>query len=92
MFRSSRFVSLVAMACIAAASAVSVGIGFAVETAKSAFAYAVSILAPSGAAPVKDLNQISLRVRFVMAKAFTARLSKRERPTVMERYRMCPSA
>lgn len=94
MTRSLRFATLLAMACAAVASFAVSATAYAGHAIQSAACRCWNWLADravSVQSPAKDLNPISLRVPFVMAKAFTARLAKRERPMVTPRWRMCPS-
>ena len=79
--------SLLAIACIAMASAAV----SAFERVRSTVAFALVWL--------HDINQIALKqpkpkcrpAPLVQAKAFVTRLVKRDRPTIMSRWRMCPS-
>lgn len=90
MYRSSRFVSLVAMACVAAASAMSA----AVDRVASAVRYGIDRLLGAWVEPfqlqAKPPSQEKPRVALVAAKAFVLRVLKR-RPTVHPSWRMCPS-
>lgn len=90
MYRSSRFVSLVALACMAAASAVSA----AVDRVVSAVSYGFDRLLSAWVEPfqlqAKAPGQEKPRVALVAAKAFVLRGLKR-RPTVQPSWRMCPS-
>lgn len=90
MCRSSRFVSLVAMACMAAASAVSAAAGRVV----SAVSYGIDCLLSAWVEPfqlqAKAPGQEKPRVALVAAKAFVLRLLKR-RPTVHPSWRICQS-
>ena len=75
MYRSSRFVSLVALACAAAASAMSA----AVDRVASAVSYGIDRLLSAWVEPFQ-----------LQSKAFVLRVLKR-RPTVHPSWRMCPS-
>ena len=90
MYRSSRFVSLVALACAAAASAMSA----AVDRVASAVSYGIDRLLTAWVEPfqmqAKAPGQEKPRVALVVAKAFLLRVLKR-RPTVHPSWRMCPS-
>ncbi len=90
MYRSSRFVSLVALACVAAASAMSA----AVDRVASAVSYGIDRLLSTWVEPfqlqTKASGQEKPRVALVAAKAFVLRVLKR-RPTVHPSWRMCPS-
>ncbi|PTT38066.1 hypothetical protein DBR23_15545 [Acidovorax sp. HMWF018] len=90
MYRSSRFVSLVALACVAAASAMSA----AVDRVASAVSYGIDRLLSAWVEPfqlqTKAPGQEKPRVALVAAKAFVLRVLKR-RPTVHPSWRMCPS-
>lgn len=90
MYRSSRFVSLVAMACMAAASAMSA----AVDRVVAAVSYGIDRVLSAWVEPfqlqTKAPGQEKPRVALVAAKAFVLRVLKR-RPTVHPSWRMCPS-
>ena len=90
MYRSSRFASLVALACMAAASAVST----AVDRVVSAVSYGIDRLLSAWVEPFqlqpKAPDQEKPRVALVAAKSFVLRVLKR-RPTVHPSWRMCPS-
>ena len=90
MYRSSRFASLVALACMAAAYAVSA----AVDRVASAVSYGIDRLLSAWVEPfqlqTKAPGQEKPRVALVAAKAFVLRVLKR-RPTVHPSWRMCPS-
>ncbi|UCV01153.1 hypothetical protein [Acidovorax radicis] len=90
MYRSSRLVSLVAVAFMAAASAISV----AADRVVSAVSYGVVRLLTAWVEPfqpqVKPPSQEKPRVALVAAKSFVARVLKR-RPSVHPSWRMCPS-
>lgn len=90
MYRSSRFVSLVALACAAAASAMSA----AVDRVASAVSYGIDRLLSAWVEPFqlhgKASGKEKPRVAVVAAKAFVLRVLKR-RPTVHPSWRMCPS-
>ena len=90
MYRSFRFVSLVALACAAAASAMSA----AVDRVASAVSYGIDRLLTAWVEPfqmqAKAPGQEKPRVALVVAKAFLLRVLKR-RPTVHPSWRMCPS-
>lgn len=90
MYRSSRFVSLIALACMAAASAMSA----AAARVVSAVSYGIDRLLSAWVEPfqlqAKPPSQEKPRVALVMAKAFVLRVLKR-RPTVHPSWRMCPS-
>ena len=90
MYRSSRLVSIVAMACMAAASAISA----AADRVVSAVSYGVVRLLTAWVEPfqaqAKPPSQEKPRVALVAAKAFVARVLKRP-PTVHPSWRMCPS-
>lgn len=90
MYRSSRFVSLVALACVAAASAMSA----AVDRVVSAVSYGIDRLLIAWVEPFqlqpKAPSQEKPRVALVAAKAFVLRVLKR-RPTVHPSWRICPS-
>lgn len=92
MYRSSRFVSLIALACMAAASAVSA----AADRVVAAVSYGIDRVLSAWVEPfqlqAKPPGQEKPRVALVMAKAFVLRLAKRERPNITPRWRMCPSA
>lgn len=79
----STLLSLVAIACMAVATAVWGAV-------RTGYAYARQWL--------DDISPISIkqpkpkcRAALVQPKAFVPRLEKRERPTVTPRWRMCPS-
>ena len=90
MYRSFRFVFLVALACAAAASAMSA----AVDRVASAVSYGIDRLLTAWVEPfqlqAKAPGQEKPRVALVVAKAFLLRVLKR-RPTVHPSWRMCPS-
>ena len=90
MYRSFRFVSLVALACAAAASAMSA----AVDRVASAVSYGIDRLLTAWVEPfqmqAKAPGQEKPRVALVVANAFLLRVLKR-RPTVHPSWRMCPS-
>lgn len=90
MYRSSRFVSLIALACVAAASAMSA----AVDRVVSAVSYGIDRVLSAWVEPfqlqTKAPAQEKPRVALVAAKAFVLRVLKR-RPTVHPSWRMCPS-
>ena len=90
MYRSFRFVSLVALACAAAASAMSA----AVDRVASAVSYGIDRLLTAWVEPfqmqAKAPGQEKPRVALVVAKAYLLRVLKR-RPTVHPSWRMCPS-
>ena len=90
MYRSFRFVSLVALACAAAASAMSA----AVDRVASAVSYGIDRLLTARVEPfqmqAKAPGQEKPRVALVVAKAFLLRVLKR-RPTAHPSWRMCPS-
>lgn len=92
MYRSSRFVSLIAPACMAAASAMSA----AVDRVVAAVSYGIDRVLSAWVEPfqlqTKAPGQEKPRVALVAVKAFVLRLAKRERPNVTPRWRMCPSA
>lgn len=90
MFRSSRFVSLVAMACMAAASAVSAAAGRVVSAVSYGVDYLLSAMVQPFKPQAKAPGQEKPRVALVAAKAFVLRVLKR-RPTVHPSWRMCPS-
>jgi hypothetical protein len=87
MIRSlSTIRSLVAIACMAVATAATAVWG----AVRAGFAIARSW--------IHDISPISIkqpkpkcRAALVQPKAFVTRLAKRDRPTVMARWRMCPS-
>jgi hypothetical protein len=89
MYRSSRFVSLVALACAAAASAMSA----AVDRVASAVSYGIDRLLTAWVEPfqlqTKAPDQEKPRVALVAAKAFVLRFAKRRRPEIHEGWRMC---
>ena len=89
MYLSSRFVSLVAMACMAAASAMSA----AVDRVASAVSYGIDRLLSALVEPfqlqTKAPGQEKPRVALVAAKAFVLRFAKRRRPEIHEGWRMC---
>lgn len=90
MYRSSRFVSLIALACMAAASAMSA----AVDRVVAAVSYGIDRVLSAWVEPFQLLakapGQEKQRVALVAAKAFVLRVLKR-RPTVHPSWRMCPS-
>lgn len=92
MYRSSRFVSLIALACMAAASAMSA----AADRVVAAVSYGIDRVLSAWVEPfqlqTKAPGQEKPRVALVAVKAFVLRLAKRERPNVTPRWRMCPSA
>lgn len=89
MYRSSRFVSLVAMACTAAASAMTA----AVDRVVSAVSHGIDRLLSAWVEPfqlqTKAPGQEKPRVTLVAAKAFGQRFAKRQRPEIHEGWRMC---
>ena len=91
MTRSSRFFSVLAAACLAAASAFSA----TADRVVSALSYGIVRLLVAWVEPfkpqVKPPSQEKPRVALVAARSFIARLMRRERPTVTTRWRMCPS-
>lgn len=90
MYRSSRFVSLVALACVAAASAVSA----AVDRVVSAVSYGIDRLLRAWVElfqpQAKPPSQEKPRVALVASKAFVLRVFKR-RPSVHPSWRLCTS-
>lgn len=90
MYRSSRFVSLIALACMATASAMSA----AVDRVVSAVSYGIDRVLSAWVEPfqlqAKPPAQEKPRVALVAAKALVLRVLKR-RPTVHPSWRMCPS-
>ncbi len=92
MFRSSRFVSLVAMACVAAASATASVCRQVAEVVRHGIDRVVCAFSVPIAPEPKPEAQEKPRVALVMAKEFVLRMAKRERPRVTPRWRMCPSA
>ncbi len=90
MNRSSRLISLVAMACLAAASAMTA----AVDRVASAVSHGIDRLLIAWAEPFQlqtkeTPGQEKPRVALVAAKAFGQRFAKRHRPEIHEGWRMC---
>ncbi|MBT9513248.1 MAG: hypothetical protein IV104_12955 [Acidovorax sp.] len=90
MYRSSRFVSLIALACMAAASAMSVAVGRVASAVSNGIDRVLSAWVEPFQLQAKAPGQEKPRVALVAAKAFVLRVLKR-RPTVHPSWRMCPS-
>lgn len=89
----SRFASIVAIACVAVATA-SACIGHAVSaiayTFQAGWDYVLGRV-PIAPADTKSETSARPRVALVKARSFVARLMRRERPRVTPLWRMCPS-
>lgn len=90
MYRSSRFFSLVAMACMVAASAMTTAVDRVVSAVSHGFDRLLSAWVEPFQLQTKALGQEKPRVALVAAKAFVLLVLKR-RPTVHPSWRMCPS-
>ncbi len=97
MTRSSRFFSVLAVACLAAASAFSAAADHLMSAADrvvGAVSRGFDRLIAAWVEPfqpqVKPSSQEKPRVALVAAKSFVARVLKR-RPSVHPSWRMCPS-
>ena len=92
MTRSSRFFSLLAVASLAVASALSAAADRVVGALSSGFDRLVAAWAEPFQPEVKPPSQEKPRVALVAAKAFMGKLMQRTRTTMTPRWRMCPSA
>lgn len=90
MYRSSCFVSLVALACMAAASAMTAAVHRVVSAVSYGFDRLLSAWVEPFQLQINATGQEKPRVALVAAKAFVLRVLKR-RPTVQPSWRMCPS-
>ena len=90
MTRSSRFFSVLAVACLAAASAFSAAADRVVAAVRTGFGFLIGAWVDPLVDKPKNPGQEKPRVALVAAKSFVLRLLKR-RPTVHPSWRMCPS-
>lgn len=92
--KRSAFASLAALTFAAAASVGSACIDFAKRSYGAVRAFAVSLFEPLARMDRIDAGQVAHRptVERIAAKAFLARLVKRDRPRIEAGWRMCPSA
>ena len=90
MTRSSRFFSVLAVACLAAASALSAAADRVVGTLSRGFDRLIAASAEPFQPLAKPPSQEKPRVALVAAKSFVARVLMR-RPSVHPSWRMCPS-
>lgn len=90
MTRSSRFFSVLAAACLAAASAFSAAADRVVGAVSRGFDRLVAAWVEPFQPQAEPPSQEKPRVALVAAKAFVGRVLKR-RPSVHPSWRMCPS-
>jgi hypothetical protein len=90
MTRSSRFFSVLAVACLAAASAFSAAADRAVSAARLGIDRLLTAWMEPFQAQTQPPTQEKPRVALVAARAFVGRVLKR-RPSVHPSWRMCPS-
>lgn len=91
MTRSSRFFSVLAVACLAAASAFSAAADRVVSAVSRGFDRLVAAWVEPFQPMAKPPSQEKPRVALVAAKSFVARRSQRRRPERHPGWLMCPS-
>lgn len=91
-FRSSKLASIVAIACIGLAVALSTAYDYAITACRAAASWVTShVLNAASLAPTEPKAQSVEQKAIVAAKQFVLRTIKRERPRVESTFRMCPS-